>query len=528
MRDSLEKERQERENQEKEKSITDKEARLAYLKRDTTGANQQEILELQKEINEEKEDYTDTLIDQKIDELEEQNDLAAKQREDQISLLQDQLEELENHPDWNELYKIINDGIGSNGTLVTGSRLQALLEAGAGYDGMSEVQKMDWMDETNTLLKQAVAYEQNVRQLENLTDAERGIKAGQSLTFTNAEGKKLTGVYQSNGDVVVTDGNYKYTYHDVYKDFSGNFKQITDNYDKAQIKKDTKPSNTTPSGGSSSNTGGGGGNTGGSNTGGGGNTSIVKGSRVKAKANTLIYDSYDDKTGERQTFSSNPNYVVLAIRNNRAQVRHVSAKSGVTGWFNLSELTLVSGGGSSTPTTTTGSKKVQVGANVKANSSAKIYGSSTDKKGVAQYFKNDPKYKVLKIENNRAQLRHHTARSGVSGWIDISQLTAYKTGGLVDFTGLAWLDGTKNKPETVLNYKDTQNFMDLKDNLKALRTNGVKKPTQTITNNPNFTINVNVDEISNDYDVDRLVDRVKRDILQNSGYRNVTAINFRK
>ena len=386
---------------------------------------------------------------------------------------------------------------------------------------MSEVQQMAWMNETNTLLKQAVGYEQDVRQLENLTDDERGVKPGQSITFTNAEGKKLTGVYQSNGDVVVTDGNYKYTYHDVYRDFSGNYKQITDNYDKKQIKQDPQPSNTPTSGGGSSNTGGGS-----SNTGGGGNTNIVKGSKVRAKANTLIYDSYDDKTGEKQTFSSNPNYVVLAIKNKRAQVRHVSAKSGVTGWFNLSELTLVSGGGPST--TTTGSKKVQVGANVKANPSAKIYGNSTTKNGVAQYFSGDPKYKVLKIENNRAQLRHHTAKSGVSGWIDISQLTAYKTGGLVDFTGLAWLDGTKNKPETVLNYKDTQNFIDLKDNLNALRTNGVKKPTQTITNNPSFTINVNVDEISNDYDVDRLVDRVKRDILQNSGYRNVTAINFRK
>jgi hypothetical protein len=30
-------------------------------------------------------------------------------------------------------------------------------------------------------------------------------------------------------------------------------------------------------------------------------------------------------------------------------------------------------------------------------------------------------------------------------------LPPYKTGGLVDFTGPAWLDGTKSKPEIVLN-----------------------------------------------------------------------------
>ena len=39
----------------------------------------------------------------------------------------------------------------------------------------------------------------------------------------------------------------------------------------------------------------------------------------------------------------------------------------------------------------------------------------------------------------------------------------FKTGGLADFTGPAWLDGTKSKPELVLNQKDTQNFIALKN-----------------------------------------------------------------
>jgi hypothetical protein len=45
---------------------------------DTSGANAVEILKLQKEIEEGQENYTDTLIDQKISELQEQNDEAAK------------------------------------------------------------------------------------------------------------------------------------------------------------------------------------------------------------------------------------------------------------------------------------------------------------------------------------------------------------------------------------------------------------------------------------------------------------------
>jgi hypothetical protein len=40
-----------------------------------------EILRLQEEITQGQEDYTDALIDQKISELQDQNDEAAKQRE---------------------------------------------------------------------------------------------------------------------------------------------------------------------------------------------------------------------------------------------------------------------------------------------------------------------------------------------------------------------------------------------------------------------------------------------------------------
>jgi hypothetical protein len=36
---------------------------------------------------------------------------------------------------------------------------------------------------------------------------------------------------------------------------------------------------------------------------------------------------------------------------------------------------------------------------------------------------------------------------------------AYETGGLADYTGPAWLDGTKSHPELVLNARDTENFI---------------------------------------------------------------------
>jgi hypothetical protein len=81
MQNQIDQYRQNRDNEKTEEEIADKQRRLAYLQQDTSGANALEILNLQKEIEESQESYTDQLIDQKITELQEQNDQAAEQRQ---------------------------------------------------------------------------------------------------------------------------------------------------------------------------------------------------------------------------------------------------------------------------------------------------------------------------------------------------------------------------------------------------------------------------------------------------------------
>lgn len=108
-----------------------------------------------------------------------------------------------------------------------------------------------------------------------------------------------------------------------------------------------------------------------------------------------------------------------------------------------------------------------------------------------------------------------------------TQWKKYATGGLANYTGPAWLDGTPSKPELVLNSRDTQNFLALRDVLsKAIgSTNSINN---TYGGDNIFEININVDKIEKDYDVDRVADRVKKKILESSSYRNVTQVrNFR-
>ena len=99
----------------------------------------------------------------------------------------------------------------------------------------------------------------------------------------------------------------------------------------------------------------------------------------------------------------------------------------------------------------------------------------------------------------------------------------YATGGLADQTGPAWLDGTPSKPELVLNAKDTKNFIALKDVLSHIMSSA-NSLSDSYGGNAIYEININVDHLNNDYDVDKVAERVKKKIVQDSGYRNVTQV----
>ena len=45
---------------------------------------------------------------------------------------------------------------------------------------------------------------------------------------------------------------------------------------------------------------------------------------------------------------------------------------------------------------------------------------------------------------------------------------AFATGGLADFTGPAWMDGSKSRPEMVLNPEDTKNILTAVQGVRAL------------------------------------------------------------
>ena len=141
-----------------------------------------------------------------------------------------------------------------------------------------------------------------------------------------------------------------------------------------------------------------------------------------------------------------------------------------------------------TPSATTQqpSREISVGGKINA-SGAQIYDYAGDTTGERQYYRNDPIYTVLEERNGYVRVRHHSQSKGTTGWFKKSDIKAYKTGGLVDETGLAWLDGTKGKPEMVLSAKDTENFIALKDTLSTVARTNMFEAISGYTKVPNLT-----------------------------------------
>ena len=146
---------------------------------------------------------------------------------------------------------------------------------------------------------------------------------------------------------------------------------------------------------------------------------------------------------------------------------------------------------------------------------------------------------VIAIKHGTKEEKEEVINSGVStvvggalngtkqalSWLKKTITGHYASGGMNYTTGPAWLDGTRAKPEAVLNATDTKNFIALKDVLSNAM-NGVSSiQTSNVEGGPvTYDIDINVDHLNNDYDVDKVAKRVEKIITQDSSYRNVTLV----
>ena len=410
IQESIDLERQIRDNTKTEEDIAEKEARLAFLRRDTSGANDLEIKQLEEELADARESYSDTLIDQEIDRLSKQNEEAAEARQKQIDLMQAQLDYWQSSDYFNNIIESMNK-----------SEAMALWKEIQDFNDKTEAEKISLMKEWNELWNNGNSGSAELAAADSMYK-------GDKYTLTDAKGNKYTGMsYNSSND---TWSNGKVT-------VSGS--DIT----KADINKNTITTNKDLS-----------------------SKPVVNTKPPSSSSNTGYFAKIGSYAKPQQQMPSNQvKYLQQAL--NAA----FGAGLQVDGIYGNKTKNAV--------------KTLQRAVGVKVDG---YYGPNTRKATLSSKYK------------------------------------AYASGGLADYTGIAWLDGTKSKPELVLNAKDTENFIVLKDVLSDIL-KGSSSQTKNSGDNY-YDFHITVEEIANDYDVEKMIQKVKEEINNDARYRNVNAINL--
>lgn len=181
------------------------------------------------------------------------------------------------------------------------------------------------------------------------------------------------------------------------------------------------------------------------------------------------------------------------------------------------------------PSSNSGAKTLSVGTRVRTVG----YGNAASDGSGGRAAKGLSGRKILKVRKGAKYpylIGTSNDPSGWTGWYTASALQAYKKGGLANFTGPAWLDGTKTKPEAVLNARDTQNFLQLRDVLSDVlnKSRTIERSNSENNGDNYYDIDIQVDKLSNDYDVDQLVKKIKKEITRDANYRNVRTINLKR
>lgn len=453
--ESIEKQRQERENEKTEQNLSDMQNQLAFLKMDTSGANQVQILELQKSIDEQTEDYTDTLIDQRISELEDQNSKAFEQRQTQIDLMQQHLEYIQKTGEINQqVQDIINKGVGLDGRIVPGSDLETILKGTAEYIESSDTEKAQlWKD----IQEAATAY---IKSVDNTP-----VGGDNSTLAIGTVLSDLEGTIKKLNESLPKEGKFEAVVSDVGK--------VTMTNEKGQKFE-------------------------------------ISGVDEDANGNPVYRNAHDTtyKAGDARILARAAGRLELTDEE-RERLKTIKANLG------LDE-----------------DAQIKMGdARMYLRRAARLDEAWVALDAIlAQEAVDDPRLYVNNYDTDKdkeittADVNKIYENLGKKKKFDSQGYPVFKTGGLANFTGPAWLDGTASKPELVLNQRDTENFIQLKDILSSVLRN-VNGQTATKTGDTYYEIHIEVDKLDSDYSVDDVANRVKQIIATDANYRNVNLIN---
>lgn len=123
------------------------------------------------------------------------------------------------------------------------------------------------------------------------------------------------------------------------------------------------------------------------------------------------------------------------------------------------------------------------------------------------------RYRTDTKEYKDAEANYKASKANLSNWKNAT-ITAYKKGGMVDFTGPAWVDGSKQNPEAFLSAEDTRmirRYIDMSAKFEPYIPFASVNQANSSNQSGNVTIEqilIEVDRMDNDVDLEKLANKV--------------------
>ena len=100
----------------------------------------------------------------------------------------------------------------------------------------------------------------------------------------------------------------------------------------------------------------------------------------------------------------------------------------------------------------------------------------------------------------------------------------FNQGGFADFTGPAWLDGTKSNPERILSPRQTKLFESMVHSLEKSTNSNVNSSFGSSYNIGDINTTIQVQKLDNETDVNKLVKQVEEKIVKSIRNRVVVSV----
>lgn len=510
LEEAIEKQRKLRDRENSYEDLAQKERKLALLKRDTSGTNQKNVLSLEDEVQQDREKLLDDEVDSLIDSMKEMYETQKEARDAEIEYLEDVL-------DAADLYK----------------EAAEIISNWASQEDMTS-----WFFENNPEVESMTVekLEQYRDELEELYNAREVYMTTSTVDFTNA-------LQTTQGEVEATISAISETLTDEADRSLGEVQEkVADAQEKArealQDALDALADAQSSVADAMADTA---------------NTSMNYMKQVSDYYSSLLASMMANQASQTviamgaQGLTTAENEELKALQNKKTKTADDKKRiqelqnKGKTHSISQTAANPITGITGQSLTSAVSSIKIKIKTQKEQDWKSTIsqHKSSKDSNGKQRnyvfstgtdsyYFstqremqdwynkwKNSGKISGLTKDSKGNFAAKAKKRTGKHGFSNLSGFK-YADGGLVNYTGPAWVDGTQNKPEAFLNAEDTKRIGQAAELLANLpifnNTSNANNAVSTTYGDTNVSVNITVESIANDYDVDRMMKRVEEKI----------------